>query len=222
MKKLLLFSLLSMCCQAYQIGDGSKHLFSQKELESLSVRQVRLMKNDIFALQGYRFTDKALATYYERQPWYKPIEDNKLIKLTELEQKNVSLLQTRLDWLERRNKQIIEHLFQLRELDIQDAGESLQMKFEMDTFEPFQQLIFQIDYSALANSGYSALERDDGDIRLSYEAKIEGEGLNLSFHRNVSQAKGALKLSEDEEWAVSWQFKLDNGKLRLVKVDFAG
>lgn len=222
MKKLILLSLLGFSCYAYEISDGSKHLFSQKELESLSVRQVRLMKNDIFALQGYRFTDKSLATYYERQPWYHPIEDNKRIKLTELEQKNVSLLQKRLDWLEQRNKQIIDHLLLLRELNIQDAGESLQMKFEMDTFDPFQQLILQIDYSALANSGYSALVRDDGDIRLSYEAKIEGEGLTLSFYRNVSLAKGSLKLSEDEEWTVFWQFKLENGKLKLVKVDFAG
>lgn len=51
------------------------------------------MRNAILAAHGYVFQSKDLKTYFEAQPWYKPAASNSSIKLSLLEQLNVSLIQ---------------------------------------------------------------------------------------------------------------------------------
>ena len=54
---------------------------------------LRVMRNAILAAHGYVFQSKDLKTYFEAQPWYKPAASNSSIKLSLLEQLNVSLIQ---------------------------------------------------------------------------------------------------------------------------------
>ena len=54
---------------------------------------LRVMRNAILAAHGYVFQSKDLKAYFEAQPWYKPAASNAGIKLSLLEQLNVSLIQ---------------------------------------------------------------------------------------------------------------------------------
>ena len=54
---------------------------------------LRLMRNAILAGHGYVFQSKDLKNYFGKQPWYKPGSDNAAIRLSLLEQLNISLIQ---------------------------------------------------------------------------------------------------------------------------------
>ena len=54
---------------------------------------LRVMRNAILAAHGYTFQSKDLKTYFEAQPWYHPAANNASVKLSLLEQLNVSLIQ---------------------------------------------------------------------------------------------------------------------------------
>ena len=51
-----------------------------------------LMRNEIFARHGYRFSDPTLKNYFESCDWYKPATSNSEVRLSELESLNVSLI----------------------------------------------------------------------------------------------------------------------------------
>ena len=79
-------------------GEGSRFGFANSTLLNGYLRRydkslLRFMRNAILAAHGYVFQSKDLKTYFEAQPWYKPAASNASIKLSLLEQLNVSLIQ---------------------------------------------------------------------------------------------------------------------------------
>lgn len=79
-------------------GDQSRFGFANRLLLNGGLRRydkalLRFMRNAILAAHGYVFQSKDLKTYFEAQPWYKPAASNASIKLSMLEQLNVSLIQ---------------------------------------------------------------------------------------------------------------------------------
>ena len=79
-------------------GDRSRFDFANRILLNGYLRRydksfLRFMRNAILAAHGYVFQSKDLKTYFEAQPWYKPAASNSSIKLSLLEQLNVSLIQ---------------------------------------------------------------------------------------------------------------------------------
>lgn len=54
---------------------------------------LRLMRNEILASHGYKFTTKDLVTYFTSQPWYHPAESNDHVQLSFYEQMTVALIQ---------------------------------------------------------------------------------------------------------------------------------
>lgn len=221
MKKILLFLSFSLFFAFPTKADiASKRLLSEQDLQK-PYFELWLMKNDIFARKGYRFSSSELQTYYERQIDYKAVADNNQIVLSEIEKQNVSLLQARLDLLTSQRKQIAEQLRPLRKLDELDTKVEMDMPFEEGAFVPFHQLLHNIDLEALAKSGLSRIVIDNGELELSYLAEIKEDNLTLTFQKNLS-TQPSLKLSEEEEWMVIWHFQLVNGKLTWRKTNIVG
>ena len=79
-------------------GDQSRFGFANQILLLSGLHRydksfLRVMRNAILAAHGYVFQSKDLKAYFEAQPWYKPAASNAGIKLSLLEQLNVSLIQ---------------------------------------------------------------------------------------------------------------------------------
>lgn len=79
-------------------GDRSRFDFANRTLLNGSLRSydksfLRFMRNAILAAHGYVFKSKDLKDYFEAQPWYHPAASNAGIKLSLLEQLNISLIQ---------------------------------------------------------------------------------------------------------------------------------
>ena len=79
----------------------SERLIGQEELSSLSLAELDIMRNEIFARHGWVFNRKDLQQYFESQSWYHPKgvqanreQINRLVEseLTPLEKKNIQII----------------------------------------------------------------------------------------------------------------------------------
>ncbi len=77
--------------------DGEYTQASMKHLDSIdladfSKKQLRLMRNEIFARYDYIFNSQDLREYFGPKKWYLPKNENIDLYLTEIEKKNIELI----------------------------------------------------------------------------------------------------------------------------------
>lgn len=72
---------------------ASNAMLTRTTLGHYRKSSLRLMRNEILARHGYKFTAKDLVEYFGRQPWYHPGEDNEKIRLSFYEQMTMALIQ---------------------------------------------------------------------------------------------------------------------------------
>ena len=77
---------------------GRWHFASEAMLSRLTLghyrkSSLRLMRNEVLARHGYKFTNKDLVEYFTSQPWYHPAESNDHVQLSFYEQMTVALIQ---------------------------------------------------------------------------------------------------------------------------------
>ncbi|HYD13844.1 MAG TPA: YARHG domain-containing protein [Allosphingosinicella sp.] len=70
-------------------GSDSRRL-TEDDIEGLSVAQLRLARNEIYARHGRTFADPALSAHFSRYSWYEPTSDE--VALSPVEQANVEFL----------------------------------------------------------------------------------------------------------------------------------
>jgi hypothetical protein len=64
-------------------------------LRKFDISKLRLMRNEIFAIHGYRFNSQDLRNYFGRKQWYEPTDltsEQIFNQLTEIEKHNISLI----------------------------------------------------------------------------------------------------------------------------------
>ena len=88
----------------------SGRLIQPEELWTLSLGELELMRNEIYARHGWVFNRPDLRNYFESQPWYRPKGDlddpqqsNRRVEaeLTPLERKNIQIIVSRENALRR-------------------------------------------------------------------------------------------------------------------------
>ena len=67
-------------------------IFTGDELRKYTEEELRIIKNELFALHGYKFTTPKWQDYFKSKSWYKPLSNDVLDELTEIEKKNVELI----------------------------------------------------------------------------------------------------------------------------------
>ena len=83
-------------------GDDSnakgKYSFASEEilmsgvLNLFSAKELKIMRNEIFARHGYIFKSTDMQNYFAMQKWYKPTSADVTKELTPIERVNVSLI----------------------------------------------------------------------------------------------------------------------------------
>lgn len=71
-------------------------IIESSELENIEIYNLRLLKNEIYARKGFVFSNKDFKDYFKKKTWYKPTNNNKLIKLSEIETRNVETISQRI------------------------------------------------------------------------------------------------------------------------------
>ncbi|MDE5686547.1 MAG: YARHG domain-containing protein [Paramuribaculum sp.] len=62
---------------------------TDEQLEDLSSSQLRILRNAIFAIHGYRFSSRDMADYFSRFDWYIPVSSDVTASLSTIEKKNI-------------------------------------------------------------------------------------------------------------------------------------
>ena len=71
---------------------ASKRNLTKEELDDYSKRDLRIMRNEIFARYGYIFNTKDMKTYFNKKQWYEPSKKDVDKYLSDLEKDNIKLI----------------------------------------------------------------------------------------------------------------------------------
>ncbi|MGN7928904.1 YARHG domain-containing protein [Sphingopyxis sp. 22461] len=74
------------------IPDSSDRLLSADELGNYSALELKIARNEIFARNGFRFSDPSLRAHFSQFSWYRPTSDT--VDLSTTEKANVALLKS--------------------------------------------------------------------------------------------------------------------------------
>ena len=66
---------------------------TEEMLAGATLNELRIMRNEFWARRGKRFTTPGFRAFYEWQDWYKPLKNQKLVKLTATEEANVKVIE---------------------------------------------------------------------------------------------------------------------------------
>ena len=69
-----------------------KALITEQMLQGLSLYELRLLRNEVYARRGRQFRTEWLAQFFYSQPWYEPTEEFKEPELSEIERKNIETI----------------------------------------------------------------------------------------------------------------------------------
>ncbi|MBQ6613148.1 MAG: YARHG domain-containing protein [Alistipes sp.] len=79
----------------------SSRYISESDLYGMSLADLRIMRNEIYARHGYIFKTQEMKQYFAQQSWYRPISAN--VTLSQIEQHNVSVIKAYESKLSRSN-----------------------------------------------------------------------------------------------------------------------
>lgn len=68
----------------------SYRILSEKELDEFSPEELDIMRNEIFASHGYRFTKKKWHDYFGAMDWYVPKSNDVTKSLSIIEKVNIN------------------------------------------------------------------------------------------------------------------------------------
>jgi|ERR1035437_1754253 hypothetical protein len=80
---------------AIAIGDMENFqnvALTEDKLAGLSLLDLRILREEFYARHGKKFDEPGIRDYFNWRDWYKPVANQKAIKLNAIEQKNVDLL----------------------------------------------------------------------------------------------------------------------------------
>jgi hypothetical protein len=69
-----------------------KTLITEEMLRGLSLHELRLLRNEVYARRGRQFRTEWLSQYFHSQPWYEPMEAAGEPELSDVEKKNVEAI----------------------------------------------------------------------------------------------------------------------------------
>ena len=81
---------------AGSVGDMDKFqnvLLTRELLKDVSLNDLRMMRFEFYARRGRKYNTPGFAQNFEWRDWYKPIKNQKLVKLNKTEEQNVQLIE---------------------------------------------------------------------------------------------------------------------------------
>lgn len=238
---LLLLTFFCLKIEAQTIKDCSScstKIIKQEQLKGLSIDEVRLLMNEIFARNGYQFENGRFQNYFESKSWYKSKNDNNSIVFNDIEKQNIKLLQEETKALKAGQNELISQLKLFKTLVFSDRTNDLMSKFgfsyekqtgtdEIKSLKEVLQRINIDDINYYKNQGLNSVTTDNGFVKIVYEITIDGNKVYI-FYNYMSHSKIIKDLDEftdyhsEDEYMYNWQFDFKNGKLTFIRLAIAG
>lgn len=213
-------------------------MIKPEQIEALSIDEIRLLNNEIFARNGYRFENPRFQQFFAEKPWYHPVNDNKSIVYNTTEKQNIKLFQERTGQLKVRQEAVVTQLKDLKTLVMNGKITELKSKYNF-SYEPqyskeeseLLKRVFQKvnvdDIHYYKNKGLHSVTVDNGFVKIVYEIAIENNKINL-FYNYMAHSKIIANFDvftdyhSEEEYMYNWQFEFTNNKLQFIRLAIAG
>ena len=112
-----------------------KKTISKTILENICDNELKWLRNEIYARHGYVFSNKEYQAYFEQFDWYIPQNNNKKIRLSQVELNNAFLLKNEEKKRNARTKAIISFLEDLKAGLIYNDSTIIQVLNKVDIYE---------------------------------------------------------------------------------------
>jgi hypothetical protein len=89
---ILIASTSSVVFAQGRYQQASTRLLTPADIQGLPSKELKIMRNEIFARHGYIFKTNDMKAYFTAQPWYRPQRADVSSMLTVIEKKNVELI----------------------------------------------------------------------------------------------------------------------------------
>lgn len=70
----------------------TQHVLTEAEIAGIDKRNLKMLRNEIFARHGYIFKNRQLNDYFLSKTWYHPVSEDVSSKLSNIEKKNADFL----------------------------------------------------------------------------------------------------------------------------------
>ncbi|GAA3784032.1 YARHG domain-containing protein [Flavobacterium ginsengiterrae] len=237
----LLFILFNLTSNAQTLKDCSAcavKIIKTEQIKDLSIDEIRLLSNEIFARNGYQFENSRFQNYFETKSWYKSIANNKSIVLKEIEKQNIKILQDQTKLLKAEQEELINQLKTLKKLVLTNQTDELKSKFGFvyeqqygsENAELLKKVFNKInldDINYYKSNGLNSVMTDNGFVKIVYELAIEKREINL-YYNYMSHSKIIEGFDEfndyhsEDEYMYNWQFEFKNNKLKFIRLAIAG
>lgn len=243
MKNLFLLLFLFCCFQskAQSLKDClncSTQIIKIDQIKGLSIGEIRLLTNEIFARNGYQFENGRIQNFFEGKFWYKSKKDNKKVVFSEIEKKNIKLFQDKTKELKNNQRELVNQLNIFKGLVLNNKKEELKTKFgfyyenkrgdnERKSLNKVLNKINLNDINYYKSKGLNSTMIDNGFVKIVYEIYIENEHVNL-YYNYKSNSKIIKDVDEytdyhsEDEYVYNWQFEFKNNKLKFIRLAVAG
>jgi len=196
MKKIILFFCLINCfyiSYSQEINNCSTcnlKLLNEKHLNKKSLEELRLLRNEIFARKGYKFSSTVLEDYFFNQEWYKPVDSNDKVIFTEIESKNIDLIK-KFEAIEFQKREMaLKNLKELKKA-LNENNKTVISKYlhklEKNDYYPSQideikQTLNYINLDGIhwnKNAGLYSIKLDDGFALYTFEVRFTNEKVEI-------------------------------------------
>lgn len=235
------FFSLKLAVSAQTLSDCavcSEQIIQSEQIEGLSIDELKLLINEIFARKGYQFESYRFQGYFESKPWYTSKRDNKSVQLNETEKRNVKLLKEAVKQGEAKRLELIRQIKLVKALVLAGKTKELKSKFDFhydsltEDYEPkrLMDVFNKIDLNDLhyyKNTGLHSTMTDNGFVEILCELSIDGPSVNLIYnymhHSKIIEGFNEFTdYHSEEEFMYNWQFEFKNNQLKFIRLVIAG
>ncbi len=221
-----------------------KKIYTEKEIQSLSLLELKILRYEIYARHNAKFEDVRLSEHFLKYDWYKPMIATNQVKLNNTELRNIQTFKKREQEKEKAQKIIIQELKKLKKVVVNNDTDAVKsvfipnkiyftpeedIKIITNSLKDILQKINLNDVNWFNESAFFQVLTDNGYMVNETSLKIDKTIIELNFndmkHSKLLEGKafnyGSSYISE-KEYAIHLIFELKKNKLVLVNVWVAG
>lgn len=215
----------------------STKIIKAEQIKNLSIDEVRLLSNEIFAKNGYVFENYRFQNYFQQKAWYHP-DSNKNITYNDIEKKNIAFFQNTIKSLKTRQIDLVNQLKSLKTQILNNQNRELKTNFgfhyedlkDNEESKLLKEVFNKInldDINYYKNNGLYKTITDNGFVKVVHEIYVKGDNVNISYNymahsEIIEDFDEFTDYHSENEFMYNWHFEYKNSRLQFIKLDIAG
>ncbi|MDU1889780.1 MAG: YARHG domain-containing protein [Dysgonomonas sp.] len=245
MRKILLLTsfILLFCIYSHaQISDCSdcgKSLLTERDIKDKSLEELSLLRNEIFARNGYIFNNTRYDRYFSSQGWYNPVKNNTDVKLSGIENQNIEFLKKHENQIQKRRDIALSDL-KILKTALNENNATIVNKFfkKLKETDPYatpdllKKILNKLDLNQIhwnKGRGYYGVRIDNGYCITLYSVYFDNETITVNISDPMSHSEifgdfddGYSDYMSESEHSASFVFKMTDNGITLEYCQMAG